>query len=60
MNVMVADIMDIQGGAIGEEVVPIGRCGNDRIAVEELAIPSEAVNSEFLVRLSPGTFRIAA
>jgi hypothetical protein len=60
MNFMMADIMGIQGGAIGVEAVLIGGQGNDRIATEELAIPSEAVNAEFLVRLSPGILRIAA
>jgi alanine racemase len=59
MNFMMADILDIQGGAIGEEVVLIGHKGNDRIVVEELAIQSEAVNTEFLVRLAPGISRIA-
>jgi alanine racemase len=48
-----ADVTDIPGVSIGDEVVLIGRQGDDRIDVEELASLSETINYEFLARLSP-------
>jgi alanine racemase len=53
MNILMADVTDIPGVSIGDEVVLIGRQGDDRIDVDELASLSETINYEFLARLSP-------
>jgi alanine racemase len=53
MNIFVADVTDISGTTIGDEVVLIGRQGDDEIQVEELASLSDTINYEFLARLSP-------
>ena len=53
MNILMADVTDIPGVSIGDEVVLIGRQGDERIEVEELASLSETINYEFLARLSP-------
>lgn len=53
MNILMADITDIPGVAIGDEVVLIGRQKDDEISVEELASLSDTINYEFLARLSP-------
>ena len=53
MNILMADITDIPGVGIGDEVVLIGRQGDDRVDVEELASLSDTINYELLARLSP-------
>jgi alanine racemase len=53
MNILMADVTDIPGVSIRDEVVLIGRQGDERIEVEELASLSETINYEFLARLSP-------
>jgi len=53
MNILMADITDIPGVSIGDEVVLIGRQGEDEVSAEELASQSETINYEFLARLSP-------
>ncbi len=58
MNIFIADVTDIPGVAIGDEVVLIGRQGEDVIPVEELASLSDTINYEFLARLSPTIPRV--
>ena len=58
MNIMMADVTDIEGVEIGDEVVLIGRQGVDSVQVEELAALSETINYEFLARLSPAIPRV--
>ena len=58
MNIMMADITDIPGVSIGDDVVLIGGRGDERIEVEELALLSETINYEFLARLSPEIPRV--
>jgi len=58
MNIFIADVTDIPGVAIGDEVVLIGRQGGDEIQVEELAALGDTINYEFLARLSPAIPRI--
>jgi alanine racemase len=53
MNIFMADVTDIPGVTIGDEVVLIGKQGDDEIQVEELASLSDTINYEFLSRLSP-------
>lgn len=58
MNIMMADVTDIPGVSVGDEVVLIGRQGDDRIQVEELASLSDTINYEVLARLSPTITRM--
>jgi alanine racemase len=53
MNILMADVTDIDGVSIGDEVVLIGRQGEDEVPVEELASLSDTINYEFLARVSP-------
>jgi alanine racemase len=53
MNILMADVTDIPGVTIGDEVVLIGKQGDDEVQVEELASLSDTINYEFLARLSP-------
>ncbi len=53
MNILMADVTDIDGVSIGDEVVLIGRQGEDEVPVEDLANLSDTINYEFLARLSP-------
>jgi len=57
MNILMADVTDIPGVSIGDEVVLIGRQGDDEVPVEELASLSDTINYEFLARLSPAISR---
>jgi alanine racemase len=58
MNIMMADVTDIEGVEIGDEVVLVGRQRGDSVQVEELAALSETINYEFLARLSPAIPRV--
>ena len=58
MNLFMADVTDISGVTIGDEVVLIGQQGDDEIQVEELASLSDTINYEFLARLSAAIPRI--
>jgi alanine racemase len=53
MNILMADVTDIPEIAIGEEVVLIGRQGEDEVQVEELASLNGTITYESLDRLSP-------
>ena len=58
MNILMADVTDLPGVAIGDEVVLIGRQGGCEVSVEELAGLSDTINYEFLARLSPAIPRV--
>jgi len=58
MNLFMADVTDISGVTIGDEVVLIGQQGDDEIQVEDLASLSDTINYEFLARLSAAIPRI--
>jgi len=58
MNIFMADVTDIPGVTIGDEVVLIGKQGDDEIQVEELASLSDTINYEILARLSPSVPRV--
>jgi alanine racemase len=57
MNILMADVTDIPDVSVGDEVVLIGRQGDEEVQVEELASLSETINYEFLARLSPAITR---
>jgi alanine racemase len=46
-----ADITDVQGAKEDDEVVIIGRQGNESITVEELAFRSNTISYEILTTL---------
>ena len=53
MNTLTVDASDMSDVSIGDEVVLIGRQGDDEIQVEELAALGDNINYESLARLSP-------
>jgi len=57
MNILMADVTDILDVSVGDEVVLIGRQGDEEVQVEELASLSDTINYEFLARLSPAITR---
>jgi len=57
MNILMADITDSREVSIKEQVVLIGRQGNDEVQVEELTSLSDSINNKYLARLSPALSR---
>lgn len=53
MNIMMADVTDIPGVAIGDRVTLIGSDGDVTISAEDLAAQAGTINYELLARLSP-------
>ena len=58
MDRCLIDITDIQETEVGEEVVLIGKQGNDVISVEELAQKAETIPHEFISRIGKRVPRI--
>ena len=58
MDQMAVDVTDIDGVAEGDEVVLIGRQGNDEITCDEMAETMGTINYEVVVGLSPRLPRI--
>ena len=57
MNIGMADETDIFDVSIGDEVVLIGRLGDEEVQVGEIASLSDTNNYELLARLSPAITR---
>jgi alanine racemase len=57
MNIMMVDVTDVPHVEVGDEVVLIGRQGDEEVTAEELADLSGTINYELLARLSPATPR---
>jgi alanine racemase len=53
MNILMLDVTDVAGVAVGDEVVLIGRAGELTVSAEELASLADSINYEILARLSP-------
>ena len=53
MNMLMVDVTDVPGAAVGDEVVLLGRQGEATVTAEELAELAGTINYEFLARLSP-------
>lgn len=53
MNMMMADVTDIPEAALEDEVVLIGRQGDERISVDEVAQKIGTIPYELLARLNP-------
>ena len=51
MNLMMADVSDIKGVKLGDEVTLIGSSGGDSVSAEQLAGWSNSINYEILSRL---------
>ncbi len=57
MNILMADVTDIPGVAVGDEAVLLGRQGDLEVTAEELAQLSDTINYELLSRLAAGISR---
>ena len=53
MNFMMADVTDIQGVRLEDEVVLIGQQGKERISAEYLAALCGTINYEIVTRINP-------
>jgi len=51
MNATIVDVTDIKGADVGDEVVLLGRQGQDEITVDELAGWQDSINYEVLCLL---------
>lgn len=58
MNLMMADVSDIKGVKLGDEVTLIGSSGRDSVTAEQLAGWSNSINYEILSRLGSHIPRI--
>lgn len=58
MNLMMADITDIPGVKLEDEVTLLGRDGRENLSAEQLAGWAQTINYEFLSRLSQATPRL--
>ena len=58
MNLMMADVSEIKGVKLGDEVTLIGRSGRDSVSAEQLAGWSNSINYEILSRLGSHIPRI--
>lgn len=60
MEDLMADVTDVPNAAVGDEVVLIGRQGNESMSAEELARCASTIPYEILVGLSPRIPRLYA
>ncbi|MDD5308141.1 MAG: alanine racemase [Deltaproteobacteria bacterium] len=58
MNLTMVDVTDVPGAAAGDEVVLLGRQGDERIAAEDLARLAGTINYEIVTRAAPGAPRV--
>jgi alanine racemase len=58
MNVIMVDATDVPGATAGDEVVLLGRQGDESITAEDLARLSGTINYEVVTRAAPGAPRI--
>jgi len=58
MNITMADVTDVEGLGVGDEVVLLGRQGDAEVTAETLAELAGTINYELLARLSPETPRV--
>ena len=58
MDVVVADVTDVDGVSVGDEVVFIGRQGDESISVEEIAENAETIPYEVLTGIGPRIQRV--
>lgn len=53
MNICMADVTDLPGVGVGDEVVLMGRQGDALVTADELAAHAGTINYELVARLSP-------
>jgi alanine racemase len=58
MNLTMVDVTDVPGAVAGDEVVLLGRQGDERIAAEHLAALAGTINYELVTRAAPGAPRL--
>ncbi|HPC11784.1 MAG TPA: alanine racemase, partial [candidate division Zixibacteria bacterium] len=58
MNLMMVDVTDISGVQLHDEVVLIGRAGEERVSAEQIGDWAGTINYEVLARLSLSTPRL--
>jgi len=58
MDIIMVDVTDVDGVRVGDVATLIGRDGEERVTVEELAELAGTINYELLARLSPLVPRI--
>jgi alanine racemase len=59
MNMSMLDVTDVPNVAAGDEVVLIGRQGDDQITAEEMAAQLDTINYEVVTRIGASVPRIA-
>jgi alanine racemase len=58
MDLMVIDVSHIEGAAVGDEVVLMGRQGDEEISCEELADRAETITWEIITRIGSRVRRV--
>jgi alanine racemase len=58
MNLIMVDVTDIPGAAAGDEVVLLGRQGDDTVTADQLAALIGTINYEIVARLDPAAPRV--
>jgi alanine racemase len=58
MNLSMVDVTDVADVAAGDEVVLLGRQGDERISAEDLARLAGTINYEVVTRAAPGAPRV--
>ena len=57
MNMIVADVTDVAGAEVGDEVVLLGRQGDEEVSAETMAGWLDTINYEVVTRAEPGGAR---
>jgi alanine racemase len=58
MNLTMVNVTDIEGAAAGDEVVLLGKQGDDSITAEQLAALAGTINYEIVARIDPAAPRV--
>jgi alanine racemase len=58
MDAVMIDITDIPDAKIGDEVVLIGRQGEEEVLADEIAANGQTINYEIVCKISPRVTRV--
>jgi len=58
MNIMVVDVSDVDGVCVGDEVVLIGKSGDEKLTAEDLAAWAGTINYEIVTRINENMPRV--
>jgi alanine racemase len=58
MDTIMIDVTDVPDARVGDEVVLIGRQGNEEILADEIAANGGTINYEIVCRISPRVTRV--